>query len=153
MRRNFGILCLFAATVTALAAPPLAPTPAAMPYPTLKAIEGGQASSPTAYNATWAWTAPTGVPTGVTIAGYNVFHASGSTVNCATATYAQANTALITTTSFLDPLVIPVSSEVCVYVEAVDSVGVASAPSATFLLNTTPPPAPGGPTPTLSPGL
>ena len=145
------LLALLALPLVAHAAPPL---PAmGMPLPSLAA---GQTGGVTTYTVTWSWVAPTNVPAGVTLAGYNVFRdnsgVSGSCPAAGDPSYVQVNTKLITTTSLVDPVPIATSSQECVYIQSVSGVGVAGTPSAPFLLNTTAPPAPTGVTPQLSAG-
>jgi hypothetical protein len=124
-----------------------------MPNPSLALA--GQTGGTTTYTVTWTWIAPTPLPAGVTIAGYNVFRdntaVSGTCPTAGASNYTQANTALVTGLSFIDPATIAANSQECVYIVAVSTVGVAGVPSAPFLLNTTAPGAPTGPTPSLSP--
>jgi len=77
-----------------------------------------------AYQVNLAWNAPQNPP--VTIAGYNVYRATGTST-----TYQLLNTAIDGTTSYSDTTV-QAGTAYSYYVESVDTAGVSSAPSSSY---------------------
>ncbi len=84
-------------------------------------------ASAASYQVNLSWTAPASPP--VEISGYRIFRATGPST-----TYQLLNASILDATSFVDATVADGFSY-DYYVESVDTAGVASAPSAVFLVS------------------